>query len=453
MSSFFWVHVQKLVTKLVQSYGRIGITALAFAGLAFTGCGKPSPTTSADVYAFETPKELAAAVQNYSVTCTGTCPENVGVLLAIDTDTLELRSCTLSLVAPNIVLTNRHCLPDALAKPGVRCDGKIQALFAKNGDKEVHACARVLSIPDDYKDDGDYHRDFAFIQLATSSARSPLAIQTTGLIDNEGLRVVAATPFRTKTTLGSDLAASDCITHMNSNVVPSFTSPQSPIASFRGCKVVPGNSGAPLISSQGSIKAISQAGPDYTAKIEKKTLRGRFFAIQQEGKFSLGTNAACFDNEALGLSSARSGCNTHSDPYKFSFENAGLDDAKEIAKREQLIARLESEVPSLRFQQVEEKLSREDISEGVLTRITIAPFCVRSTDASFAKSVKYAAQAFTYYRDFDENARYLVRASLEERRVSLTLQRLSDGTTVQEITRSSKASASKKSYRLESCAQ
>jgi hypothetical protein len=424
-------------------------------GIVFMGvsCSRETSikTATENIYTFDTPKELQAALEAFSITCEGPCPESAGVLISIEAEagkTSLMKTCSFSLVGRDIVLTNRHCLPASIATAGAACDGKIQVIFARDGAKEVHGCSKILSLPAEYSPYKIVQRDFAFIQLKTAPARTALSIRQEGVTDKEVLTALVATPDHSGTNPASRLQRVSCTTHMNSYIVPDFTNSKSPVITFKNCNIVSGNSGAPMVDSAGNIKAIAQSGAnrDPDLKIDPSTFAGKYIELSRKNQFSEGTNAVCFDNAELGLSSTAGGCDPKTAPYSFNPESAGYDEAEENSYQAQQISNLEKNIPSLRFHYVAKSPTEAEKKAGIIGKFFIEPLCLRGSKTEIpwlrafatpagasqypvSTPLQYTAANRLYVMGLDDDARYTLRRSVLSQKIVLALpvQSLSQG--------------------------
>ena len=121
------------------------------------------------------------------------CPQDVAALL-IDTTERPGRSfrdpnCTGALVAPRVLLTNRHCIPEHLRKPGAKVANKIVATFAAVDGlpRETICVSRVIGITVDIPppNGSTMSPDYAFLELDVPSTRLPFRWSKQQVTDGE----------------------------------------------------------------------------------------------------------------------------------------------------------------------------------------------------------------------------------------------------------------------------
>lgn len=251
----------------------IGFFAIASAILLGVGCGQkqdakstgsltasnsPIPSQSG---AFHIPKD---AVQNsryfvnhINVACgeaKNDCNPSVAMLAAVHSTGAEV--CTAFLIKPNQVLTNSHCVPVELKAAGSKCSGEIQFVF---GDQRRVTCSRIVV---DSKDQNkNAIQDYAIIELAESlNDRMPFPVSDEGIEDETELKVIHVDPapeYQSKEGYFFGIMRSHaCESMMDHLANPIYQSRFSIDVSIKGCELRPGNSGSPLIDSNGRIRAL-----------------------------------------------------------------------------------------------------------------------------------------------------------------------------------------------------
>jgi hypothetical protein len=142
------------------------------------------------------PSATRHALNRASVTCEDAahCNASVGMVAPLwerinpdaesDADllTYSINRCTGTLVAPNLVLTNRHCLPPEIIQDGESPAGRVTVAFPASGDYpastvRVSALAAVSSEPNiPYMHVADY----ALLRLARNVNRPVMAVSSAG---------------------------------------------------------------------------------------------------------------------------------------------------------------------------------------------------------------------------------------------------------------------------------
>jgi hypothetical protein len=350
----------------------IGVSVLFSLGLV--GCGGGHSSDTDNIIHFENSEELDRAIANYGVKCEGECPTNAGVLLARMGN--DLSTCSFSVVAKDVILTNRHCIPDSIAYEGASCGDTVEAILMKNGRKDIYKCDKVLSFAKEYNKAGAEALDFAFLKLQRSTSVNPLPISQTGVQDNETLYALTATPDRWANPYGTILIQKKCQVLMNSLLEQTFTNPFAPVIGLKDCEVVHGNSGSALVDLRGEIKGVLQS------TLNTSTLRDGSNALQNQANKALkgnnygkGTNAVClYGNNLASILPAVSKCDKKSKKYETSDEK----------EHEQLV---QAKVDALnkshsifKFKELSKNSTEEQkASRSEVGTVTIVPDCIRGS--------------------------------------------------------------------------
>lgn len=161
--------------------------------------------------------------------------------------------CTGVLVREDVIATNLHCIPENLRKEGASCKGRIHLTFPENKREaqELAECEQVLSISSALADT-PLTPDYAFLKLNKKSLRTPSTINRTGVANNEVLTIYKVDPHE---DIGI-LRKITCKAAQKSILNPLFLTAQSSVISLVPCDIVSGNSGSPIFSGAGEVKAI-----------------------------------------------------------------------------------------------------------------------------------------------------------------------------------------------------
>lgn len=170
------------------------------------------------------------------------------------------KRCTAFLVARDLIATNLHCLPEHMNKERESCDG-IKFVFpkAKNHEPEILNCKTIefLSEP---LEKNTVNVDLAVLRTQTSTNREPLNFSQDGFQDEKIYSIYKIDP--NSDTGGGVVVKSNCPAIQNSIINPYFSSDKSPIVNFIPCKVIPGNSGSPILSSTNEVRGIIHSSSD-----------------------------------------------------------------------------------------------------------------------------------------------------------------------------------------------
>lgn len=268
---------------------------LAFAlALLLPACAKKKEDSSTTLD-HTIPTENLEQAQRYAskaeVTCLGdVCHPSVG-LLAYAT-AKGAGQCTASLVAPDIVATNGHCVPDDLKAAGADCGGRIYIAFAgrPGHSAERLECERVISAEEG---DGNPSKpDFAFLRLKSRTSRPFLSLSRSGLPESR-VALHKVDPARSPGRVFGFQKRVDCNVIQGSVIMDLASHDRSLTSQLADCEVMPGNSGGPILASDGSLRgvifAILPAKRLETLFEEKKILGEKLVPL------NAGTNFACLD--------------------------------------------------------------------------------------------------------------------------------------------------------------
>lgn len=126
--------------------------------LLFTGCNSsddalPVPKQRQIIATTDNRDEIKEIFDASTVVCAEeSCPDSVAKLTFYDRvdGEYEFGVCSGTLIAPGLVLTNSHCIPDSIAYPGADCSGQIEVKYPGpkkfRVDAEMVKCQRVRSV-------------------------------------------------------------------------------------------------------------------------------------------------------------------------------------------------------------------------------------------------------------------------------------------------------------------
>lgn len=296
----------------------IGVSVLLSLGLV--GCGGGNSSDADNIIHFENSEELNRAIANYGVKCDGPCPTNAGVLLARMGN--DLSTCSFSVVAKDVILTNRHCIPDSIAYEGAPCGATVEAILMRNGEKDIYKCDKVLSFAKEYNKAGAEALDFAFLKLQRSTSVRPLPISQTGVQDQDVLYALTATPDKWAYPYGTTLIRKKCTVLMNSLLEQTFINPFSPVIALKDCDIVHGNSGSALVDMRGELKGVLQSTLDSSSLREGNNhLQNQAYRALKGNHFGKGTNGVClYGNNLSQILPAVSKCDHSGKRYESSNE-------------------------------------------------------------------------------------------------------------------------------------
>ena len=365
------------------------------------------------IYQFKNPAAASESAKAFKLHCKNApCPENVGSLISHLNDT-ELMLCTFSLIANNIALTNRHCLPDSIKRAGADCNGILEFALLAPGSKNssvIYQCDSVISIPEEYNEALKDHqqRDFAVLKMlkepratASLSARAvPLQPSQSGIHNGDVLHVISTDP--NPNTLGADFKEQDCTAVINPFVNSTFLDIHDPVASFKNCNIIHGNSGSPAIDTDQKLKAVifsslvrvpTQAGATDNSFVRRNQ---KAQAILNRSQIAFATNFTCIEVPELGLKLwSPQDCQTKPDrnsiPDAALLENPSFKDprtAKLKAKLQQINS--QTDIFQWNFDQPKRSDWSEEMSSHILVQ-ELAPVCFNGVYDHFSWKPQFAA--------------------------------------------------------------
>lgn len=170
--------------------------------------------------------------------------------------------CTATLVAPDQILTASHCVAEAARRAGDSCAGAWMAFPSRdpNRDSEIEwiACRRVLEVFT-APDDSALHPEFARLELAAPSMRTPLLLDSEPVAEDSIVRVVSVTPHPIYPRVMS-LESRLCRSVSNEPAVAALGAEASRVGWLSNCPIRGGNSGSPVLDRAGHVRAIVHGG-------------------------------------------------------------------------------------------------------------------------------------------------------------------------------------------------
>lgn len=268
---------------------------------------QPQPDPHQDQVELNDTQKMA---KNASLTCNhGDCDPSVGLLSIVlkDNDKWNAGQCTASLVAPDVLVTNGHCIPPDLVAPGSDCRNRMWITFAPDSahreyDKQLD-CRQVLFRR---KDGGMDGADYAYLKLTRASNRPVLRQDQSGFADAKAYHLHKINPARVQGGIGGMLQKVDCTTMYNTAIFSAPLDARSQTMMFVDCEVIPGNSGSPILADDGSVHGVIYA---FVKKPDVRNLLDKNGAILPQiadiADLNVGSNFACLnlpgDNEGRAL--------------------------------------------------------------------------------------------------------------------------------------------------------
>jgi hypothetical protein len=160
--------------------------------------------------------------------------------------------CSSFLVAPNIIGTNLHCIPEDLRHEKVSCKDRIVVSFPKTAKfpEETIDCEEMVHVSPPISDKS-LTPDFAFFRLKEKTKREYLEISQAGIADGALITLYKVDPGEVGT-----VRKVQCPAVQNSLFNPYFQQDKSPLISLIPCPVIKGNSGSALVGADGKAHGI-----------------------------------------------------------------------------------------------------------------------------------------------------------------------------------------------------
>ncbi len=148
---------------------------------------------------FDNKSEAEVAFQNSTVECEdkSECPGFIAAIVQAseernhsyfrgDYQSYNIGLCSGQLISKNKILTNRHCVPAAIADAGADCSQNMMFLFPETGQysSERVGCRKIISISRQYGNEHRVRPDWAVIELEREIDRSLPNIDISGLETN-----------------------------------------------------------------------------------------------------------------------------------------------------------------------------------------------------------------------------------------------------------------------------
>ena len=234
------------------------------------------------------------------------CPEGVGLWTALEPKALPSQ-CTSFLIGPDLLLTNHHCLPLQVRKPGTDCRGLAWVHFPRLGDKPADSvsCGEVvaLSTTSERIDQSDW----ALVRLARRVARKPLSLARDGVRDRDSLVSWVCNPdwglLVLREQISAELRPLTCLASRRTRAFhdPGSTAEFSDSLSRRiplaSCPAQKGNSGAPVLRRDQDGNWRVHALLDRSAPVNgvRDWARSQGIALLDTclGEFAYATNLSC----------------------------------------------------------------------------------------------------------------------------------------------------------------
>lgn len=210
---------------------------------------------------FEDMPTARSAFESAFIQCgDGECPESsVGVFtLHIDSFSSKLGHCSGTLIAPDKVLTNEHCLPEDISQVGASCVGQIRLAFAATSghSKESVGCERVEQVPVVPEKKDTLRPDWAILKLERPVSRRfrPLS-QEGGIQAEQPVKLFKINFDLTSIDPMGYVQETSCLANTHHYFSREHIGPLSAVFNISHCdkKLISGNSGSGVVNQQGDL--------------------------------------------------------------------------------------------------------------------------------------------------------------------------------------------------------
>lgn len=229
---------------------------------------------------------LAGARGEYNVACESVedCPGFVAGLRH------DFGVCTSFLVNKNTMATNLHCIAEDLRKENADCSQRMKVMFPKTSalPAETFDCEKIISVSSPLQEKG-ISVDYAFFKIKGESSRPSLEISQKGISDQAAMTIFKVDPVGDHGVLKKVQCEAIQKTVLN----PYFLSDLSPLVFLSPCNIIKGNSGSPIIASDGSVRGI----------VSSITSVPKLVNIPTSGDMTVafGSNFSCINTFFLGI--------------------------------------------------------------------------------------------------------------------------------------------------------
>ena len=229
---------------------KTSILALITLLVLICACGKPQSEFQSRKQIKMTQEEMSLILSGQSLSCSDEdfCPEAVARMFAINFEDVHNSStCSAFLVAPDLVMTNSHCVFGLKMSPEKICSG-IYFSFQIQGFNHSAHCSEIIwrdsrQVGRHYYRNGD--KDFALIRLDHNIPITPLKlVSNLPLIEEKLFPIVVdqINGYRARMT------KLDCLVE---KMVPEYG-----VIQLSDCPIISGNSGSPVLDENRNVVAL-----------------------------------------------------------------------------------------------------------------------------------------------------------------------------------------------------
>lgn len=209
----------------------------------------------------ETDDQFMSIISNSRISCRSKCTAGVGLLLSYHRESKQVSRCTAFLIQKNVLATNNHCVPKDI-KSGQSPLGRI--VFLLPGSSHV-SLIRVEELIQASNMDGknQFTQDFALLKInSPQQEQDILKVTRSGVADSLRYTIPHVNQISSLASTNSfdfQVQTVECTAIQRSPIFPFFESDYSKIVTFKNCPIRSGNSGSPILNSDGNVVAILSA--------------------------------------------------------------------------------------------------------------------------------------------------------------------------------------------------
>ena len=246
---------------------------------------------------YDNPNTAEVSFKQSTVECNeADCPTFAGGLYNLKADKLSVGACSLTLIGPDRVLTNAHCIPDDINHEGATCRGRILINFPKSEGfaAERIECQSVEKIASNsYKVD---EPDWAILKLRRVTNRPAAVMNQNGIPDHSDITLYKINfDLYASTPSVGRVRKTQCKGNTNHMDSEESVGPMSALMNLSHCdvKMISGNSGSGYFNSKKQLVGIHSWGLHVldSDKDWAKRRRAKYPNIKQN--VGGGTNLAC----------------------------------------------------------------------------------------------------------------------------------------------------------------
>lgn len=237
--------------------------------LFLVSCGNPQRGKIAAEEKIFSPQQMEVQITNQSISCSDKefCPEGVARMFSINFQKNSKSSwCTAFLIAPDVVMTNSHCVPPMKGGLKETCRGLYFAFPTPSGNSHTAQCEEILWRDKRIKDENSYQfgfNDFALIRLNQNIPLTPLKFKTGPLTNGTSVYPVVVDHIDAYVAKVTKLECS--VKKVN----------RMGVAQLKDCPIIGGNSGAPIMDEEQNVVGIifASSNPDIRKATDGLDLR------------------------------------------------------------------------------------------------------------------------------------------------------------------------------------